>query len=294
MGHFRRMYRGDKERYSMSKKSQKIKLVVVDIDGTLLNPLSQLSPRTIEAIRKAQNKGVKITLATARSYRDTANIASELELDMPLIVCDGALIIKHPQKNILRMQTIEAIIAQNSVKIIASHNIQPIVHHVNKGEEEVWTGPALFDNQWILPYFKDYPHMRRLPHYSLCTGQPDPLRVFAFSSLEKIRSLASEISTLTCSWHIIKNGYYGCAELAILNSSCSKASALLFLASQMAFSPEEIMAIGDNNNDIEMLKAVEWGIAMGHAPETVKSAAKAITATNAEDGVALAIEHYIL
>jgi hydroxymethylpyrimidine pyrophosphatase-like HAD family hydrolase len=75
---------------------------------------------------------------------------------------------------------------------------------------------------------------------------------------------------------------------------CSKASGVATLAGQLGISLTQVMAIGDNNNDLEMLSMVGWGVAMGHAPESVKQNAKAITASNAEDGAALAIERYAL
>ena len=78
-----------------------------------------------------------------------------------------------------------------------------------------------------------------------------------------------------------------------MDKACSKASSVITLARHLNISLSEVMAIGDNVNDLEMLQAVGWGVAMGQASATIKAAAHAVTASNAEDGVAVAIERYI-
>ncbi len=79
-----------------------------------------------------------------------------------------------------------------------------------------------------------------------------------------------------------------------MNPTCSKGSGVATLAKYLDIPLEQVMAIGDNNNDIAMLRVAGWGVAMGQASEVVKAAAQAVTACNWEDGVALAIERYAL
>ena len=78
-----------------------IKMIVIDIDGTLLSPEGSITTRSLEAVLAAQQAGIAIALATARRYSNTAPIANELGLNTPLILYDGAIIIQHPQKAIL-------------------------------------------------------------------------------------------------------------------------------------------------------------------------------------------------
>ena len=75
---------------------------------------------------------------------------------------------------------------------------------------------------------------------------------------------------------------------------CTKASGVTALAEALAIPMEQVMAIGDNNNDIEMVEAVGWGVAMGHAVPALKAVARAQTTSNTEEGVAQAIERYAL
>ncbi|GAC1455652.1 MAG: pyridoxal phosphatase [Ktedonobacteraceae bacterium] len=272
-----------------------IKLLAIDIDGTLLTPQREIAPRTLLAVRAAQEAGIIVTLATARRYLNTRQLAEALELAIPLITYDGALIIQHPQGKILHTNPFQALIAQQAVEVLIRHAIQPVVHHIVDSVEEIWTGPAEFDNAWIMDYFNAFPQLiRRMPYAALCTGHEDPLRVVAFAPEDVIASLVPEISALQCSWNAIKQGNYGYAEMAIMHTHCSKASGLTALAQQRNIPLAHVMAIGDNNNDIEMLEAVGWGVAMGQASDTVRSIAQAVTTSNTEDGVALAIERYAL
>src|SRR5712691_2779474 len=272
-----------------------IKLLVIDIDGTLLNPEEKITARTRASVRAAQEAGIVVTLATARRYCNTAEIANELGLLGPIILYDGAMIVRHPDAKIVNSRPLRADIAQQAVEVLVRHGIQPVVHPDGGLEEEIWTGPAELDNLWIDAYFAAYAErMRRMPYANLCAGHPDPLRVVAFAGEEAVQGLIPEVSALDCSWTSIKRGSYHTAELVVMDRGCSKASGTAALAQSLHIPLQEVMALGDNNNDVEMLRSVGWGVAMGQAPHNVKAAANVVTANNWEDGAAQAIEHYAL
>ncbi|EFH90278.1 Cof-type HAD-IIB family hydrolase [Ktedonobacter racemifer] len=271
-----------------------IKMIAIDIDGTLLDPHKHITPRTRAAIEQAREKGIIVTLATARRYVNTGYIASELGIDLPIIMYDGALILEHPGGRIFHTQKLQAEIAHQALEILVRHKVQPIIHHYHEEQEESWTGPEEFDTTWIAPYLEIAQGLRRLHYQRCCLGQPDPLRVVAFTSEEIIQRMLPEISALECAWNTTPLGSYRTAELSIMHQHCSKASGVQALASYLAIPLSQVMAIGDGNNDIEMLQSVGWGVAMGQARAKVREAAKAITASNAEDGVAEAIERYVL
>jgi Cof subfamily protein (haloacid dehalogenase superfamily) len=283
----------------MDQPPSAIKLIAIDIDGTLLNPQREITPRVEAAIRRAREAGIVVTLATGRRYFSTSQIASKLGLTIPLILCDGSLVLEHPDGSVLHTNPLQAEVAQQVVDLVLRYQLQPVVHHINGSngsEEEIWTGPDEYDNHWVHTYLTSFTNaiVRRWPIERLCSGQPDPLRVIVFASEEIVLSLVSDVSTLPVSWDVIKRGNYGTAELAVMHPHCSKASGLRALAQHLHIPIEHTMAIGDNTNDIAMLKAAAWGVAMGHASEPVKASADVITASNEEDGVALAIERYAL
>lgn len=274
---------------------ERIRMLVIDIDGTLLNPEGEIAPRTRAAIHAAQDAGIVVTLATARRYCNTAKFAAELGLEGAVIIYDGALIVTYPQNAIIAVCALQADIAQQTADLMARHGVQPVVHPYLGLVEEVWTGPPELDNYWLDAYFLAFSgQTRRMPVASLCAGYPDPLRVVAFDCEEKIQELVPEVATLPVNWTTIKRGNFGSAELAVMNPECSKASGMAVVAEMHGIPMHEVMALGDNNNDLGMLRAAGWGVAMGQASTTIKAAADAVTASNAEDGAAQAIERYAL
>ncbi len=271
-----------------------VKLIAIDIDGTLLNPQGGISTQTRLAIREAQQAGIVITLATARRYSNTFPFANELDISVPLIVYDGALIIQHPARRILATNPLSLAVARQAIAIMVANAIQPVVHHIIAGQEEVWTGPQQFDNPEILTYLSLAPAIRRMDYTALTAGEADPLRVVAFTNNSAISMIEPHIAALASSWNHIEQGNYGCAELDVKNKTCSKASGVAALAHSLRIPLTQVMAIGDNVNDREMLQTVGWGVAMGQAPDAIKAIANAVTLSNSEDGVAHAIRRYAL
>ena len=272
-----------------------IKMIVIDIDGTLLDPEGKITERTWAAVQAARQAGIVVTLATARRYCNTVQIARELGLECSLIVSDGAMIVGYPRAAVLDTHPMHSQAAQRAVELFVQNGLQPVVHPDTGLREEIWTGPTDKDNLWLETYFSVYSEqVHRMPYETLCAGHADPLRVVTFDTEEAIAAVIPEVAALDCSWNTIKRGTYGCAEITVMDPHCSKASGVITLARQMDIPLQEIMALGDNNNDIPMLQAVGWGVAMGQAPSAVKAVAQAVTASNAEDGAAQAIESYAL
>ena len=279
----------------MERPLTEIKLIAIDIDGTLLNPVGEITTRVRGAIEEAQSAGIIVTLATARRYFSTTQIADMLGLELPLIVYDGALIVNHPAQTILHSQPLSAHIAGQVVELFQRYNVQPVIQPCDCLLEEVWTGPAERDHPELATYIAAAGRrLCRMSYEQLCAGRADPLRVVAFASQGAIQQLIPEVSALACSWNTLSLGSYNCAELAIMHPGCSKASGVSALAAFYGVPLAQVMAIGDNTNDVAMLQTVGWGVAMGQAPAIVKAAARATTASNREDGVALAIERYAL
>jgi len=272
-----------------------IKMIVIDIDGTLLDPEGEITERTRAAVQEARQAGIVVTLATARRYCNTVQIARELDLECSLIVSDGAMIAGYPQATVMQTHPLRSQVARQAVELFVRYNLQPVVHPDTGLQEEIWTGPIDKDNLWLEAYFSVYTEqVHRMPYEKLGAGHPDPLRVVTFDTEEAIAAVIPGITALDCSWNTIKRGTYGCAEITVMDPRCSKASGVMTLARAMDIPLQEILAIGDNNNDIPMLQVVGWGVAMGQAPTSVKAVAQAVTGSNAEDGAAQAIETYAL
>src|SRR5260370_1223117 len=130
----------------------------------------------------AEKAGIVVTLATARRYSNTTKIAAELGLATPLILYDGAMIVRYPQGTILHTQPLRAEVGQQAVELLVRHRLQPVVHPTTGMEEQIWTGPADFDNSWVTAYFASFPEqLPRLPFYPPFPRTPDPTRSFPFT-----------------------------------------------------------------------------------------------------------------
>src|ERR1700692_1696704 len=126
-----------------------VRMLAIDIDGTLLNPDGKISVTTLGAVPAAQQAGLAVKVAAERRYCNTKQIADELGLNIPLILYDGAMIVEHPQGTILHRQTLAADIAQEAVDVLVRHGVQPVVHPNTGLDEQIWTGPAEFDHLWL-------------------------------------------------------------------------------------------------------------------------------------------------
>jgi Cof subfamily protein (haloacid dehalogenase superfamily) len=278
----------------MHQPSQSIKLIAIDIDGTLLNRDRRITQRTREAILAAQDAGIIVTLATARRYENSVPFAEELGIPMPLILCDGALTMQYPQHTVIATHLFDSDIAQQVADTMVQHAVQPVVHLITEQGEETWSGPHDFDNAELATYFNHNPNVKRHAHAALFIGKPSPLRIVAFTSVEIVTTIIPHIVKHDCTSYSIERGLYNCAEIVTMNKSCSKATGLTALAQRLDISMSQVMAIGDGVNDCEMIQAAGWGVAMGHASNALKAVADAITESNTEDGAAQAIERYAL
>ncbi len=283
---------------SMENLAKEIKLIAIDIDGTLLTPTGQITPRVRAAIRAAQQAGVIVTLATSRRYMGTKAVAEALGLALPLIIYDGGLVVHHPSRAIMYSRPMVPEVSARVIEIFQRQGVQPVAQPCENDQcvlEEVWTGPASYDQPELATYLSIAPErVRRLSFAQLCSGEQAFLRVVAFASEAAVQRLIPEISQLPCSWHTLAGGGYNSAELAVMHATTSKASGVAALAAHFQISLAEVMALGDNNNDIAMLREVGLGVAMGQASPAVQAAADVVTASNLQDGVALAIERYVL
>lgn len=262
-----------------------IKLIAIDLDDTLLDNKLAVSPRACEAIRKAVAKGVTVTIATGRMYCSALEYAKQLNLDVPLITYNGGLI-----KSCLSGETL-------------MH--QPVPR------EDALEVLALFRerNWYIQTYMNDELYVKEqdehAAYYSRFSGAPaiaigdrlydaeqPPTKMLAMSSKEGMVDMYNTVKAqfgdkLTVA--ISKPTF-----MEITHPLTNKGRALAFLADRLQIKQEEVMAIGDSGNDVDMLKYAGWGVAMGNASEAVKAVARLETLTNDADGVAEAIEKYVL
>lgn len=264
-----------------------IRLVAMDLDDTLLRDDWTISPRVVKAIQKAQAQGVKMTIATGRMPISTRPYAEQLGVDVPVITYHGAMIQQVLSGDILFRRVIPSALAAEIVQNVSERGVHAQVYLKDRVVAQEL-------NEWSQAYARIASVPIEKEDLSILLSQER-------EGVEKILLIAEEadLDQLAPSLkqrygekvHITKSKP---SFLEILDGSVNKGIALAALAARFGIVREEIMAIGDSFNDLEMIKYAGIGVAMGNARLEIKEWADVVTASNEEDGVAEAIEGYVL
>lgn len=269
------------------------KLVAIDMDGTLLNSQGEVSDRTRRAIYEAGKKGIYIVLATGRILKSALNHSIELNINKPIISSNGA-VIADENKNIIyerpmKSKAVEAISNIGTSENIYYHFYGKDVFYSNVYIEEVLSfynteKSRKEGNDIKLNIFKDISEVindRNASVYKFLFLDEDRKKLDRLKyQLEGI----DDISICT-SWG---------NNLEVMDKEVSKGNSLKYLCDSLNISSKEVIAIGDNENDISMLDYAGLGVAMENGVDIVRSMADLITSTNDKDGVAKVIEEFIL
>ncbi|MBP2624176.1 Cof-type HAD-IIB family hydrolase [Streptococcus oricebi] len=270
---------------------QEIKLVISDIDGTILNDQHQLSPELKEQVARLQERKIPLVLASARSPLGMEPLARELGLKQePLAAYNGALIIKGDAENyqVLAEHPLDRKELQKMLTLL-QEEFPDLAINLYSGLD--WISSQL--NRWVQleaeitgesPQIKedllDGLDQLGAIHKMLLIDEPEVIeKVYSYLEEQDFKELACYLS---------KANY-----LEITARQVSKELALREIASYYQLPLEAVMAIGDNYNDLPMIRLAGLGLAMGNSPQAVKEAAQASTLSNNQNGVALALAKYI-
>jgi Cof subfamily protein (haloacid dehalogenase superfamily) len=266
-----------------------IQLIVIDVDHTLLNNKSELSARNKDAIRAAMDKGVDVMLATGKNYGACKEIISNLGLTLPGIFTQGLAI--HDANGALRhQQTLDDDIARKVITFAE-----------DRGYAVVGYAQGRILARARNPYVDEL-HTRWhevAPEYvgplqnQLGSIQFNKLLMMSAKDERKIKALRWQLGTqLNGSARLLSGGISHMLE--VLPTGASKGNALRALLKERKIDPKRVLAIGDAENDLEMIQLAGIGVAVANAQQVLKDAADDITETNENDGVAAVIEKYVI
>lgn len=284
-----------------------ISLLALDLDGTLLNGRGQISDRNRTAIDSARANGVHVALVTGRRFRDSRPVALELGLDVPLISHNGALT-KHAET----LQTVSVLplpvtAAQQALQIGRAASAEALLSDDHEGLGVLIYDRLSGENAAIHKYIawatrlhgeeevqRAVQKVHSLEEYL----DHDPIHIAFTGTCSKMEALVEDLhAEMGAKVKVVTTVYLeqDFTLLDIVNPAASKGAGVAATAAELGVSPDEIMAIGDNYNDLEMLLFAGTGVVMANAPLSLREIAGLHpTASNTEDGVALAIEQYIL
>ncbi|WP_312952330.1 sugar-phosphatase [Superficieibacter sp.] len=267
-----------------------IKLIAIDMDGTLLLPDHSISPAVKNAIAAARERGVSVVITTGRPYAGVHHYLKELHMEQEGDYCityNGALVQKGSDGST---------VAQTALKYDDYRYLEQVAREVGSHFHALDRNTLYTANRDISRYTVHESFVATIPLVFCEPENMDPetqfLKVMMIDEpaiLDKaITRIPAEVKE---KYTVLKSAPY---FLEILDKRVNKGTGVKSLAEALNIRPEEIMAIGDQENDIAMIEFAGMGVAMDNAIDSVKEIADFVTKSNLDDGVAYAIEKFVL
>ncbi len=264
-----------------------IRVVVVDVDGTLLDSKHNLTERVERAINAATAKGVQLVLATGKTRYSTLKIIERLGLKTPGIYLQG-LTTYDADGKLMHQLLLDSTLARQVITFAEDRGFGVLAY---SGERILAHRYSRFLEEGMTTYHEIVPEVvgplqNQLYHTAfnkvLAVGEPRAITALRWQLSMQIGGAG----------RLMQAGVPNMVE--ILPPGGSKGTALRQLLKDMKVDPANVMAIGDAENDVEMIQLAGVGVAMGQAEQSVKDAADFVAPTCDEDGVAAALERYLL
>ncbi len=273
---------------------QKIKLIALDLDGTLLTDEKKITKDTMHILKRASDQGVIIAIATGRPFMGIPEELRTLDGIRYAMTSNGAKIIDMENHSILMEHLLSADLAVKMLEIGNHYDALQEVYFEDQG----------YVDEAKMQQLAKYHHNPNMWEYFRTTRKQVPdimaLTKEKHQDMDKVQMLFADLSERDAAWEEIEKiqgvtqvdslGY----NIEINAAGVNKGVKLLELGEKLGIKREEIMACGDGQNDITMIQMVGFGVAMGNAIEAVKKVADYVTDTNEQQGVAKAIKKFIL
>jgi hypothetical protein len=274
----------------------RVRLLALDIDGTLLRSDKTISERTRQAIDRARGNGVRLVLVTGRRQPSARRVAEELGGDVPLVLHNGALVVD--EGRVLRCRPLLRASARRAIDVGRAAGAEPVLHCGSKGE-----GWLLVDAEarpgGLVGYYleRSRAEVRVVPDLVAAVAAEEPIQIMFGGERPAMETLRAALAAALGSEARVERTVYpatGVVLLDVLHPAVGKAEALGFLQERWGIAPSETLAIGDNWNDREMVEKAGLGFVMGNADPELLALGLPVLPTNEEDGVAWAIEEHVL
>lgn len=265
------------------------KLIVSDMDGTLLNEDKKVSEETKAAIKKLENHGASFTIATGRIYPAARIYSDDLGITTPLICCNGAVIVDPVTSEVLFGSPISKSLGIQVIDICEQYDVY--YHLYDK--DTIYSNRMEQAIAYFTKFSQDLPEAYKVKTKIVTSTKAlfDQTQIYKigmfYDNTERaleMRKALEAISGASCFKSMD-------TMFDVLAENTNKGTALRRLCEMLNLELPEVVAFGDNENDLEMLQAAGYGIAMGNAEDFVKDVADHVADTNEADGVRLAIEN---
>lgn len=272
-----------------------IRLLVLDVDGTITDSRHQVSDATVEAVARVRRAGIRVMLATGRRYRDVLPIAARLGIDAPLVTASGALV-KDPAGHVTRFRAAFAPgVLEGVIEMAMARGHEPILYTDNFADGFDFhcrslgdATPAAGAGQGLLEYLDRNRALARVKPDLHRSPPPGVFAGFAMGPREEMLALEAALDAAWpghLSLHTIRSPRYRDFMCEIAPAGVTKWSSLRMVAQEWGIGPEAICAVGDDVNDLPMIRGAGIGIAMGNASADVQVAADRVVGRHDDDGL---------
>lgn len=261
------------------------RVIALDLDGTLLTPQKTLLPSSLEALKRAQEVGYQLLIVTGRHHVAIHPFYQALALDTPAICCNGTYLYDYQAKKVLQADPLPVPQALQLIDLLDEHAIHGLMYVDDAMLYERPTGHVIRTSNWAqaLPEAQR-PVFTQVPSLAQAAREVNAIWKFALTGEDtgKLNDFATQVEQtlgLECewSWH---------DQVDIARKGNSKGKRLTEYVESIGGSMKDVIAFGDNYNDISMLEAAGTGVAMGNADDAVKARANVVIGDNTTNSIA--------
>ncbi|MGO1819546.1 MAG: Cof-type HAD-IIB family hydrolase [Senegalia sp. (in: firmicutes)] len=272
----------------------KYKLIAIDMDCTLLNSEEKVSEKNKEAILKATQKGIQVVVSTGRIFSSATYFAKLLKVATPIIACNGGYVSEYNPSNIIIENSIKKEDIKKIIKVLDENDL----YYHFYDNENFYTKDLKYNSlkyyEWSKKQNEENKINIEVIENPMELIEEKDLKVYKMvvvdDDIEKVIKAREELSK-NKNIEIVSSMH---GSFDIMYKGVSKGKALKELCEIYNIKRGEVIAIGDNENDLSMLEFAGTSVAMGNGIDLVKNYASFVTDTNDNDGVAKAIEKYVL
>lgn len=266
--------------------SERIRLVIADVDGTLVTQEKELTKRAVDAVGKLRDAGILFAITSGRPPKGMAMLVEPLKLSEPVAAFNGGVITKPDLMTVLREQFLAAEPVARARETIMDHKLDAWVY-----TDQVWyvrdvKAPHVAREQWTVKFAPVVTHDldKLTERVAKVVGVSDDLAAVARCEMDVQQALGNSVSAAR------SQPYY----LDVTHPKANKGEVVVAMSELLQVPAEQIATIGDMPNDVLMFVKSGVSIAMGNASDEVKKKATYATASNEEEGFAIAMERFIL
>jgi Cof subfamily protein (haloacid dehalogenase superfamily) len=270
------------------------KLIAIDLDGTLLNSKKRISETNIKYIKEVIEKEVKVVVCSGRIYAGAKIFARQISVNDTLIACNGAIIKDIGTDEVLYYNSMNI---PDCIRVIDICHELDIYFHVYIGDT-MYTERLEFSSLFYWKRNQELPQDEqvdiRLVQNMYEVIEKNAGKVLKIVVISNDPNILADARKKVCCIDSVEVMSSDSNNFEVMNQGVNKGNALKFIAGKLGIKREEIIAIGDNENDYTMIEYAGLGVAMGNAEEKIKGIAKYVTCTNDQDGVAHCIKRFVL